>query len=198
MYQHGAGTHHRAASPHAQPPLVAEAWSRQVEASVWLPWAPADWAPVLLCCCSGQGPGKQGPHLLFHQGGGCETGVHPAQGHTAQGPCQASVSTGCIQAPSHLGSLCTCCVGISCANSMTPAGQAWAEPQVAPPGGAPGVPEGSPTHFPKQRRRATCPGSHSTLPDRKARGLPASVLSPHPEGRQNSKIANITPPPELN
>lgn len=41
-----------------------------------------------------------------------------------------------------------------------------------------GVPEDSPTHFPKQRRKATCPGSHSTLPDYEALKLPASTLSP--------------------
>ena len=60
---------------------------------------------------------------------------------------------------------------------------------MAPPGGVPGagdksrapcggVPEDSPTHFPKQRRKATCPGSHGTLPDCEALKLPASTLSP--------------------
>lgn len=32
----------------ARPALVAETRCAQVEASVWPPWAPADWAPVLL------------------------------------------------------------------------------------------------------------------------------------------------------
>ena len=183
-----------------------------MEASVWLPWAPGRLGSSPARLLRWPGPREARPHLSFQQSGGCETGVRPALGHTAQGPatavsplgpsrhlptwvhCTPNVCTPTVCNPCGPGmGQATCGPGNKCPLLEEPPG---AEDKITLPAG---VPEGSPTHFPKQRRKAACPGSHSTLPDRKALELPTKyavcTLSTLPDRKALELPASMLSPP---